>query len=65
MICEDCGLPIEVCSALLLYEKAVKQFRLGNTERAEKFAAGAKEDHNLYLERPLAAGQRSANGEKT
>lgn len=56
-LCAECGLPISICNSLVLYTRAVSEFRRGNVMQAEDYAASAKEYHDLYVKRFRANGR--------
>ena len=48
-ICEECGLPMQICAALSSYRWAVKYYAAGNKKDAEIFASDAQTYHDKYL----------------
>lgn len=46
--CEECGLPFAVCNSLASYREAVKYFKLGRLDEAERCAESAEEFFSAY-----------------
>ncbi len=50
VICDECGLPMPVCSALACYRKAVEYFERGSMiEQGRDMAGAAKAFYEEYL----------------
>jgi len=42
-VCEQCGLPTPICSAIASWRKSVEAFRGGKPNKAENYATTAEE----------------------
>jgi hypothetical protein len=47
-ICDDCGLPVEVCNALTLYRLAAKSWKNGDRITAESYEKSAIDSYEKY-----------------
>lgn len=47
-VCDECGLPMDACSALAMYRKAVEEYGRGRKEEGDRHAEGAKEFYDSY-----------------
>lgn len=47
-LCQECGLPLSVCSALASYRKMAEELDRGRIDEAKRYAETAREYHDKF-----------------